>query len=517
MPNGVLGVDKIQAPQKSETESQTVELGWKTQSLKSAADSLLNSATRLEKELEAETRYWDQVLKIKEQGWSVTRLPREKHTLGVRFGFAEGVYINVSHSIYLPALAHADFRDRGMAALRRDDDGNISLDRGLKFAGDRKLRVRILQHGTIISCSRLSTLATDAEEAIEDDSIEEQILQARNSLFDEELYAELHREARNLTNQGVNCIGDSIQLPYESDKSIQIDLIDIDDIASEGPGKEDWIPTGIDIALHVLLSHAHRQNLRRRSAPPPPLNEGKRPRPIYQILKPIIEHLRHRTNIQSCTNFLTDLTKTLATADLTLTLQQDTTSSWNIPANLTSPQTNPTETLLQSLTAPPQSTFTLSLPSSTLTLTLLTNLFPPSYGTTYHSTLSPSTPETLTAKLPPTTSLTSASDLEAHIIHILTVDLVDHIRSSLPGWSVEDQHTGVLSRTFENGSDEGGMESVTVRVIVEARRLVLEWMDHVEEEGKKRAKQRVVWEQGIGDPKGLLDIVGGIGARGGEN
>lgn len=61
------------------------------------------------------------------------------------------------------------------------------------------------------------------------------------------------------------------------------------------------------------------------------------------------------------------------------------------------------------------------------------------------------------------------------------------------------------------------MESVTVRVIVEARRLVLEWMDHVEEEGKKRAKQRVVWEQGIGDPKGLLDIVGGIGARGGEN
>ena len=94
LPKGALGVDKIQAPQKSETELQSVqvELGWKTQSLKSAADSLLNSATRLEKELKAETRYWDQVLKIKEQGWSVTRLPREKHALGVRFGFAEGVY-----------------------------------------------------------------------------------------------------------------------------------------------------------------------------------------------------------------------------------------------------------------------------------------------------------------------------------------------------------------------------------------------------------------------------------------
>lgn len=96
LPRGALGVDRLQAPQKSETDLhnvQMVELGWKTQSLESAAESLLNSATRLEKELEAETRYWDQVLKIKEQGWSVTRLPREKHALGVRFGFAEGVYL----------------------------------------------------------------------------------------------------------------------------------------------------------------------------------------------------------------------------------------------------------------------------------------------------------------------------------------------------------------------------------------------------------------------------------------
>lgn len=69
-----------------------IELGWKTQSLGSVADFLLNSATRLEKELASETRYWDQVLKIKDQGWPVTRLPREKHALGVRYGFAEGLY-----------------------------------------------------------------------------------------------------------------------------------------------------------------------------------------------------------------------------------------------------------------------------------------------------------------------------------------------------------------------------------------------------------------------------------------
>ena len=404
-----------------------------------------------------------------------------------------------------------------MAALRRDEDGNISLDRGLNFAGDRKLRVRILQHGSIISCSRFSTLAMDAEEVIEDESIEEEILQARNSLFDEELHAELHREARNLANQGVVCIGDIVQLPYESDKSIQIDLIDIDEIASEGPRKADLIPTGIDIALHILLSHAHRQNLRRRSAPPPPVHDGRRPRPVYQILKPIIEHLRHRSNVQSCNEFIANLTKTLATADLVLALQKDTTSSWNIPDNITNPQNNnasATENLIQSLIAPPRCSLTLSPPSkqSLHNIDLLTNLFPPTFGTAYHYTIESPKPESMTAILPSTTSLTSVSDVQAHILHLLTVDLVDHITSSSPGWSVEDPHTGVLSRTFENRNEE--LESVTMRIVVEARKLVLEWVHHFEDVfargGEARAKQSVVWGQGAASEKGLLDVIGDI-------
>ena len=429
------------------------------------------------------------------------------------------IRFSVSHLASLTSFqAHADFRDRGMAALRRDEDGNITLDRGLRFVGDRKLRVRILQHGTIISCSRLSTLGTDVEEVIEDDdSIEEQILRARNSLFDEELHAELHREARNLTNQGVNCIGDVIQLPYESDKAIQIDLVDMDDIASETLRKEDSIPTGIDIALHILLSHAHRQNLRRRSAPPPPLNDARRPRPVYQILKPIIEHLRHQSNLQTCNEFFADLIKILATGDLKLGLQQDTKASWNIPDNLLSTeQTNDagaTETLIQSLIASPRSSFTLSLPSkqSLHKIDILTNLFPPTFGTAYQYTIESSKPASMTAILPTTTSLTSSSDLQAHITHILTVDLVDHITSSLPGWSIEDPHTGVLSHTFENSSGE--LQSVSIGVVVAAKKLVLEWVHHFGDDGLARSrgmmktKQSVVWGEGAGNEKGLLDVI----------
>lgn len=93
LPLGCLDTDVVQIHQKSDAEKQTDELvsvGWKMQSLDSVADALLKSAMRLEQEIERETKYWGQVLAVKEHGWSLCRLPREKHTLGVRYGFAEG-------------------------------------------------------------------------------------------------------------------------------------------------------------------------------------------------------------------------------------------------------------------------------------------------------------------------------------------------------------------------------------------------------------------------------------------
>lgn len=90
---GSLGAEIVQPPQKPQSEKSHDDLvtsGWKLQSLSSAADALLASATRLEREIKRETIYWGQVLGVKEQAWSLHRLPRERHTLGVRYGFSEG-------------------------------------------------------------------------------------------------------------------------------------------------------------------------------------------------------------------------------------------------------------------------------------------------------------------------------------------------------------------------------------------------------------------------------------------
>ncbi|KAL9125354.1 MAG: hypothetical protein Q9175_008090, partial [Cornicularia normoerica] len=210
-----------------------------------------------------EANYWDQVLAVKEKGWSLSRLPRENHTLGVRYGFAE---------------SHADFRDRGLAALRRDVDGNVSLDRGLRSSGDQTLRIRILQQGKPIASS-----TKDSKGTSEDHSVTQEILQARNSIFDEELHLELHREARNLVNQGVRCNGGRVLLPYEKDKQLEIDLVSLEDEDVEAPAGDGTIADAIVLSVRILLSHAHRQNLHRRSQIPPPLRETKPARPTYAL------------------------------------------------------------------------------------------------------------------------------------------------------------------------------------------------------------------------------------------
>ena len=90
---GSLGGEVVQ-PREVEHNQEMVSIGWRIQALSGAADSLLTSATRLEAEVGRETTYWDQILAVKEKGWSLCRLPRERHTLGVRYGFAEGEAIS---------------------------------------------------------------------------------------------------------------------------------------------------------------------------------------------------------------------------------------------------------------------------------------------------------------------------------------------------------------------------------------------------------------------------------------
>lgn len=96
VPQGTLGFDNTQASKPTraqEDAAKSASLGWNFQSLNHAADRLVSSATRLEEAMKKETRYWEGILSVSEKGWSVCRLPREGHAVGVRFGFSEGMIV----------------------------------------------------------------------------------------------------------------------------------------------------------------------------------------------------------------------------------------------------------------------------------------------------------------------------------------------------------------------------------------------------------------------------------------
>lgn len=67
-----------------------VTAGWNILAIDESRESAQKAAKLLETETGKEARYWGDVLSVSESGWSVCRLPRERHTLGVRFGFNEG-------------------------------------------------------------------------------------------------------------------------------------------------------------------------------------------------------------------------------------------------------------------------------------------------------------------------------------------------------------------------------------------------------------------------------------------
>lgn len=93
VPLGSVNSEVVNPPPKPDTavqDTKAVSRGWRLQSFDAAANKLLKSATRLEAEVASETRYWSEVLAVKDKGWKVSRLPRERQALGVQYGFLEG-------------------------------------------------------------------------------------------------------------------------------------------------------------------------------------------------------------------------------------------------------------------------------------------------------------------------------------------------------------------------------------------------------------------------------------------
>ncbi|KAG8530158.1 uncharacterized protein KY384_005641 [Bacidia gigantensis] len=524
LPLGSLGAEKVQAQDMIDAEKEQgdmLALGVRMESLNDSANSILKSATRLEREVEKETKYWEEVLKAKENGWSLLRLPREKHTLGVRYGFAEAA----------PA-----FRDRGLAALRQNGDGSISLDRGPNAKNDR-LCLRCLQNGKVIS-----TLI-DYENPHAEGSLERDILDARNSIYDEEVFFELNREAQHLASYGVQCIEDKILLPFKNHQQIEIALEPVYGHEASQQTQDDLTLKQIMLLLRLLLSQAHKQNLHTRSQTPPPLRDRNPPRTIHPILKPLVEILEHQSQIAKLHDFLTKLSTSLSKASLPFTFS---TTHKPTPPSPTPPQPTTAaqiSTLLSSLTTTSLA-ITLPGPSSPLIVQASTAVGGLNPGTSF--TISPdpdSATTTTTTNISRPTSAsprTPAPAITPALIHpslpalvlALTSHLQDaikeYIKITIPSWKDAEIGIEVMERRPTPSKNRGG-DGIAIEIKEEG--LELRWwkvktaleLDPLIAVGEGRSggggEKRFTWraaregeegEEG-GETRSLREVVEGLG------
>lgn len=90
---GTLGADRLEdsnVTQEMTNDKLNVATGWTLLEINQTRDSAEDAAKFLQKEMAAEGKYWEDIMKVQSSGWSVCRMPNERHTLGVRFGFSEG-------------------------------------------------------------------------------------------------------------------------------------------------------------------------------------------------------------------------------------------------------------------------------------------------------------------------------------------------------------------------------------------------------------------------------------------
>lgn len=240
--------------------------------------------------------------------------------------------------------------------------------------------MRVKQGNRVVGCSKVCRPPEGAE------SIESRILQARDTVFEEELFYEMMREARILGNQGVTTRQNLVEVPVSGEQELLLDLVDWDqdhdpDVAASG--EQDIFADAVAHSIRILLAYAHRQNLRRRTQPPPPLVPKRRPVPEYHILRPIMAYLQHKSHLEWLKSFMDDVRNVLESAGIKCEFHETQVSS--IGALQPSIQVPKVEALARVFLAPFESTFsgTLVDTQSSFQVRLRTSPVVPPVGTFY--------------------------------------------------------------------------------------------------------------------------------------
>ncbi|KAF4460769.1 calcium channel yvc1 [Fusarium albosuccineum] len=375
---GTMGADKLDDPTVTATKAkdqEDVAVGWTIMEVNKTRDAADAACAFLQREIAAEGKYWEEIMAVQKSGWSISKVPQERHTLGVHFGFSE---------------AAPEFRNNGLAPMRRGDNGAVQLDCGRLGGVSERLVVTYERDGQVTGRSALPAQTTDRA------PLEARVLEARNTIFSQELWHELTREARTLAAYDVKPDGSRLtcELDPSSKSKVTVELVPLGSLPSSDESLPDnKIAETISLALHTLLSYAHRHNELMRTRPMPPHIPRSRGQQTYALLRPIIARLMHTRNVQTVTKHVGAIVQSLRRADLParFTLHTPQTSISESDANNRGPnQPSASQTVIRNMLPPIDFNIKLSLLSdNTCTVRGRTFLFP--VTATYYNVIVPAT------------------------------------------------------------------------------------------------------------------------------
>ncbi|KAH6887983.1 subunit 17 of mediator complex-domain-containing protein [Thelonectria olida] len=295
---GTMGADRLDESNITETKVQDQEeiaIGWTLMETNKACEAAEAAREFLDAEMTAEGKYWEEIMAVQKSGWSISRVPQERHSLGVRFGFSE---------------AAVEFRSNGLAPMRRGEDGAVQLDCGRLGGVSERLVIVYERDGKITGRSALPAHTTD------DAPLEARVLEARNTIFSQELWHELTREARTLAAYDVKPVGSRLLCAVDPTSNVSIELVPLGSEPFDEPLPDNKTAESISLALHVLLSYAHRHNELMRTRPMPPHIPRHRGQQTHALLRPIVARIVHTRSIRACVERIGALVQALQRAGL---------------------------------------------------------------------------------------------------------------------------------------------------------------------------------------------------------
>lgn len=460
VPSGSLALDQIvyERPPEEIEEDKLLTKGWKTEGLRTASNALNAAAERAKKEVSREAKFWEQVMRIREEGWTISKDGgKGRGGLAVRYGFME---------------ATEQFRNKGIGPLRRGEDGSIILSEMRTSVGkEKKLRVRIFHGENVVGMSVAKTKPPSKSEV--SDAIE----RARDALFEEELFFELMRESRSLAVYGVESSEHTVTVSIGENKRAVIDLVS--NIVFEIPGpltdclqvaeEEDSpmeisnkngqkVASAIWHALHLLLIHMHKMHLKRRSILPPPLTGGQRKQPpLVFLLRPIATYITHYTTYTSIKTIITKLGILAKSANLSSTFSVEPFKSLLTPLPKSTEEVSPLDPFL----VPLDSTITAIFPGSLqVVITIRTFFFSPINGNRFSVTVT--TSENDTSQYPKM-DFSDFPELRAYLLWCFELGVVTELRAP-GGW----EHSGQPNEAILHVKDESTEKVRWMKAVVES-------------------------------------------------